>query len=101
MPAKQSVVQDPVLVLEALQERVLANRLVADAELVVCSLTLLLEGVDSMRETSSETKGPTFRGREPSALVEAGMCENAIAAQGYSEDSVRRRGHRRDSGSQT
>ena len=52
MPANETVVEDPVLILQALEERVLAEGLGARVELVVRALTLLLEGVDAIGQAA-------------------------------------------------
>ena len=57
MPAEETVVEDPVLVLEALQEGVAPDGCVAGLELVVGALALLLESVDAVGEPPGEPEG--------------------------------------------
>ena len=71
VPLDQGVIQDPVLVFQALrngqwrashrtvcetnlEERVLANGCIPRFELIICALTLLIEGIDTVWQTSSE-----------------------------------------------
>ena len=49
MPAEEAVVEDPVLVFETLEERVLAEWVLASTELVVRALTLFFKRVDTVR----------------------------------------------------
>ena len=95
MPANETVVENPVLILQALEERVLAERLLAHVELGVCATTLLLEGVYAIREVSGEAKRPAFRGGKRGALVKPGMDEDGVSAEGDTKNAVGGSRHRR------
>ena len=79
VPADEGIIQDPILVLETVEEGVLAQGVLARAELVVCALTLLLEVVDAIWESSGESKSSPFGMGEASAFVESGVGEDAVA----------------------
>lgn len=60
MSRDERVVQDPVLVAQALQERVLRQVALLAFQLVPGTFTLLIEGIYPIWQTAKETKGPTF-----------------------------------------
>lgn len=85
--AEEPVVEGPVLVFQALQKGVLADRSVARGELVVRAAALLLERVDAEGEAPGETEGLALCDGECGALVEARVGEDGVAAQCDTQDS--------------
>lgn len=81
MSREKSVVEDPVLVLEALQERILPEGLFARLQLVVSSITLLIERVYPEGQTTGQPERLTFIEGERGALVPAGAGEDGLAAK--------------------
>ena len=71
VPRQQRIIQRPILVLQALQECVLAYRRVAGSELFVSSLALLVKGIRAIREPADQSKRCALAGREPGPFVEA------------------------------
>ena len=71
VPSQQRIIQRPILVLQALQECVLAYRRITGSELFVGSLALLVEGIGAIREPADQSKRCALAGWEPGAFVEA------------------------------
>ena len=92
MPAKETVVEDPVLILQALEERVLAEGLLARAELIIRAPALLFEVVDAMRKAAGEPECSALRRAERGAFVKSGVGEDGVSAEGDSEDGPGRVG---------
>ena len=93
MPANETVVEDPVLILQALEERVLPERVIARFELVVGPIALLIEGVDRVGEASREAKCLALSDGKPGALVPSGAGKNGIASEGDTILALRAVGH--------
>lgn len=67
VPPEERIVEDPVLVLEAMQERVAPNGCVAGLELIVRALALLFERVDAIRQSAGQPERLALVRRERSA----------------------------------
>jgi hypothetical protein len=61
--------------------------------LVIGALTLLIEGVDLIWETSDETKLHALFHCERRAFVPARIAENGFASEGDTEDILASAGH--------
>lgn len=56
----KGVIQNPVLISQALQERVLLKITFLRFELIEGTSTLLVESIETMRQSSCKTKGSSF-----------------------------------------
>ena len=60
----QSIVEDPVLIAQALKEGILREVVPARLKLVPSALALLVDGVDPVRQAASKPKGSALVVRE-------------------------------------
>lgn len=81
MPQQQSVVEDPVLLLQALEEGVLPERRIARHELIVSPFTLFFEGIDLEREASCEAECLALLEGERGTLVPPRTGQDRLSSQ--------------------
>ena len=81
MSRQQGVIQSPILILQALQESVLADRQFSLQQLIIGPGALLLECIDFGRQAAFETQGFALSQRKPSALVESRRGEESMPTQ--------------------
>lgn len=95
MSADKTVIQGPILVLQALQERILPQRCIAGLELIVRAPALLVQRIHAIWQTTCKSERPTLCGREAGALIETRVSEDSIATEGNLQYPFRRcrRGH--------
>lgn len=82
---QQRVIQHPVLVLQALQKRVLPDWSLPRPELVVRACALLVDGVDAGGQTAGKAKGFALGDSEGGALVEARAGKEGSTTEGDTE----------------
>ena len=81
MFAQQCEIQNPVLVLQALEKAILVKGGLLTVQLVVGPLALFVEGSDFERQSAVKTKFAAFLQGEGGALVESGIGEQGFSAQ--------------------
>ena len=81
VPRNERIVQNPVLVLHALEECVLAQGVIARAQLRVCALALLLERVYAVWEAADEPKVLALALCEGCPFVEARGGDVTLVAE--------------------
>jgi hypothetical protein len=90
MTAKKVIEEDQILLLETLQEGVLAQRRVAGQELIICSPTLVIKVIDLVRETPDDTQLLALPHGKGGAFIPAGIHENRFTAEGDTNDFIAR-----------
>jgi hypothetical protein len=88
MSGYKGIIKHPVLLLEALQERVLAYRGVIGVQLIIRSIALFVDGIDARRESARQTKLFAFLFREGCSFVPSRGSEQCFTAQSDFEYSV-------------
>ena len=92
MARYEGVVQDPVLILETLEEGVLANGRFSCLKLVIGALTLFVEGVDPPWKATGQAKRLSLLDGESGSLVPSRAIQDGVSSQSNFEDVRGRHG---------